>query len=336
MEPYLESETRGLIQAWDRHDAATLGQYLVQAEQDPRINAASILSRHFLIDQVLPGRFADIREAELEFSMAMNWVLRLAKAGLPNERLGEVQYALMQGQDAADDIPIPRWITEAVARVTGAGVPSYVGEALILMAGQQGDAAIPDHVLSLFTPVWRTALDGLEVPKVSVLEPACGSANDYRSLAAMGLARLFDYTGLDLCEKNVRTPAACFPACGSRWGTSSNFPSPTGPSTSPWSTTCSSTSRRRPWKWPWPRSAGSPAGPSWVGFFQMHDGPDDIIRPYGTYHYNTLSAARTRDLFLRHAAKVEVAPIASLFRDLFGCPEVPNPAAYVLTAMMAE
>ena len=182
--------------------------------------------------------------------------------------------------------------------------------------------------------MWRTALDGLETPTVSVLEPACGSANDYRFLAAAGLARLVDYAGLDLCEKNIRNARRMFPGVRLEVGNVFELPfadrafdftvvhdlfehfSPAALEVAV-AEVCRVTRRAL-----------------WVGFFQMHDGPDHIIRPYGTYHYNTLSAARTRDLFLKHAAKVEVAPIASLFRDLFGCPEVPNPAAYVLTAMI--
>ena len=44
-----------------------------------------------------------------------------------------------------------------------------------------------------------------------LLEPACGSANDYRYLAAFGIAGLLDYTGFDLCEKNVANARALFP-----------------------------------------------------------------------------------------------------------------------------
>ena len=44
-----------------------------------------------------------------------------------------------------------------------------------------------------------------------MLEPACGSANDYRFLHAYGLARLVRYTGFDLCAKNIENARALFP-----------------------------------------------------------------------------------------------------------------------------
>ena len=47
--------------------------------------------------------------------------------------------------------------------------------------------------------------------RLSVLEAACGSANDYRFIEAFGLARLLDYTGFDLCEKNIFNAKQLFP-----------------------------------------------------------------------------------------------------------------------------
>src|SRR5205807_10626888 len=49
-------------------------------------------------------------------------------------------------------------------------------------------------------------------PSPTVLEPACGSANDYRFLESFGIARLLNYHGFDLCEKNVQNARALFPA----------------------------------------------------------------------------------------------------------------------------
>ena len=47
---------------------------------------------------------------------------------------------------------------------------------------------------------------------IKVLEPACGSANDYRFFQGCGLARHIDYLGLDLCAKNVENARALFPS----------------------------------------------------------------------------------------------------------------------------
>ncbi len=51
-----------------------------------------------------------------------------------------------------------------------------------------------------------------ETPRpIRVLEPACGSANDYRFLHQFGLARVIRYTGFDLCDKNVGNARSLFP-----------------------------------------------------------------------------------------------------------------------------
>ena len=50
---------------------------LVQGVEDPRINVQSILTRHFLIEQLFGNRFAEVTEAELRFAVVMNWLGRI-------------------------------------------------------------------------------------------------------------------------------------------------------------------------------------------------------------------------------------------------------------------
>jgi hypothetical protein len=51
----------------------------------------------------------------------------------------------------------------------------------------------------------------VDAPHLSVLEPACGSANHYRFLVRCGIARFLDYAGFDLCAKNLENARALFP-----------------------------------------------------------------------------------------------------------------------------
>jgi SAM-dependent methyltransferase len=58
---------------------------------------------------------------------------------------------------------------------------------------------------------WRAALSQAKAPSISVLEAACGSANDYRFLDAYGIARFLNYSGFDLSEANIANARDMFP-----------------------------------------------------------------------------------------------------------------------------
>ena len=49
MRDSLKAESSKLERSWMRHDSDKLRHYLVSGVEDPRINAQSILSRHFLL-----------------------------------------------------------------------------------------------------------------------------------------------------------------------------------------------------------------------------------------------------------------------------------------------
>jgi SAM-dependent methyltransferase len=65
--------------------------------------------------------------------------------------------------------------------------------------------------LNAFAAVWRSALEPLPRRGASMLEVACGSANDYRFWAAYGLAPHLDYTGIDLNSRNIENARELFP-----------------------------------------------------------------------------------------------------------------------------
>lgn len=68
-----------------------------------------------------------------------------------------------------------------------------------------------EPALNRFGRIWRAALDPIPAGRLSVLEIACGSANDYRCLDSYGLARHLDYTGLDLNRQNIANACEMFP-----------------------------------------------------------------------------------------------------------------------------
>lgn len=321
-----------------QHDHAMLRDYLVRDVQDPRLNVQSILARHFLIARLLPGRFAALMEHELRFALAMNWLLALAKMPQAAGRAGAVLGALVDGAAASEGVAIPGYVAETFslvpAEAEGVRVPDYLGDALAWMAGNATDVPLPGHVLATFQVLWRSIFERARGGRVGVLEPACGSANDYRFLDAFGIARFLDYTGLDLAEKNVRNARAMFPGVRFEAGNVLEIPAPDGAfdyclvsdlfeHLSPAAMEAAAAEVLRV-----TRQAAC------VCYFSMHEGPEHVIRPVGDYHVNLLSAPAAEALWRRGAAGVEVVPIDAMLRARFGCADTPNTNAYTFIITM--
>ena len=166
--------------------------------------------------------------------------------------------------------------------------------------------------------------------RLSVLEPASGSANEYRFLNAYGITAFIDYNGFDLCEKNVINARKQFP--DARFETANVFEIKSPDQSFDLcfvhdllehlsieglhraiDEICRVT-----------RRAIS------IGFFQMHEGPEHIVREIDEYHWNTLSMDRIRALFQEHGLQVQVINIATFLREKFGCAYTHNGDAYTL------
>jgi len=107
---------------------------------------------------------------------------------------------------------------------------------------------IPEYLLSTFEAIWRELLAGEQPRRICVLEPACGSANDYRFLDTFGIARLLDYVGFDLCEKNIVNASGMFPGVRFKVGNVLEIDAATAHTTTVLSMICSSIYPSRPWK----------------------------------------------------------------------------------------
>ena len=141
----------------------------------------------------------------------MNWLLGLLKRRIQRWQLQAVLSLLIVGESRADEIPIPAYVSTDLRHTCSAQLhvrPVQLG------AVETDDGSIPDYLMVTFQTIWREVLRGEQAERISVSEPACGSANDYRFIDGYGIGRLIDYAGFDLCEKNVRNAKALFPeAC---------------------------------------------------------------------------------------------------------------------------
>ena len=65
-----------------------------------------------------------------------------------------------------------------------------------------------------------------------------------------------------------------------------------------------------------------------VGFFNMCDSDEHVVRNIDDYHWNKLSVGKTKALFERHASVAEVIHIDTFLLSQFGCGDAHNKGAY--------
>jgi len=340
VEQRFERETADLARSWGKHDRGFLRDYLVRDVEDPRINIQSVLTRHFLMERVLPGRFGQLKEHELRFAITANWLLGIRKDAALAARHDDILCALLAGPDEQPDgSEMPHWVrgvfSSLPAGADGLEVPDYISDVLVLPApARQDEPPLPDCAASTFLGLFRQALAGVAgAPgdRPAVIEPACGSANDYRYLDAFGIAAHIDYTGFDLCQKNIENALDMFPAVDFRAGNVLAI------------------------------EAGERAfeicivhdlfehlsieamakgiaevcrvtGSSILAhFFQMHDEPEHLVRTHEDYHWNRLSLAKVAQLFQAEGFElVRAVSIADLVAARFQGARTHNVYAWTL------
>jgi len=328
MQENLKQETQRLTKSWMRHDQRILRDYLVKDVEDPRMNVQSILTRHFLIKQLFGRRFDSLMEHELRFSLVMNWVQRLLKKPIRLWQLQAVLDALLRGEDNAEGLEIPSYITETFASLM---LPNYICDVLSGWPAETAEDSIPAYLLSTFQAIWREVLFCEHSQRISVLEPACGSANDYRFIDAYGIGRLLDYTGFDLCKKNVYNASQMFPKI--RFNVGNVLEIDAGDKTVDYcfvhdlfehlsieametaiEQICRVTRRG-----------------ICIGFFNMYAGHRYIVKSIDDYHWNTLSMNKAKTAFEQCGFIVESIHIDTFLRTKFGCGDMHNKRAYTFT-----
>jgi len=327
LEDRFELETERLTKSWMRYDLVTLRNYLVRDVEDPRINVQSILTRHFLIERLFEKRFDVVMEQELRFGLVMNWLLGLLKKTIRASQLHAVLDALLADEDEAGELEIPPYISETFASLF---LPNYICDLLCWTPVETTEVPVPEYLMSTFQKIWHEVLAGVQAPHISVLEPACGSANDYRFIEAFGIAELIDYTGFDLCGKNIRNARQMFPDACFEVGNVLEIEAGDGAfdycfvhdllehlSVEAMETAIAEICRVT-------------RKDICAGFFNMHDGKRHIVRAIGDYHWNNLSMAETKAIFERHASEVQVIHVDTFLRSKFRCGDTHNKGAYTL------
>lgn len=319
-----------------QHDAAMLRDYLVAGVEDPRVNAQSILTRHSLIHHLFPGRFEALMEHELRFSAVLSWAGRiLAEAG-GNDDLRAIEHALRRGADDAEGIRIPRFVLTTYAGLPAAAgdlvVPNYLG-AVFAQDVEGIDAPAPaPAILSTFADLWHGALRDCPTEPLTVLELACGSANDYRFFNSFGLARWIDYTGVDLCEKNIQNALEMFPQVRFAIGNALEINAP--------ARAFAATLAQDLFEHLSPAALDRAMDEVCrvtdrilcLGLFNAWEGDEHLVQPLADYHWSRLSIPRLRQRLEQDGFDVRVIHIDTLLKWRCQCAETHNPNAYTLLA----
>lgn len=341
MSDALRDESERLRRSWQRHDAAMLRDYLVADVEDPRINVQSVLTRHFLAF-ALTGRFQELADQEIRFALALNWLLQLRKENPGPDAPAAVLHALRHDADNAEGIELPHHLRQTFRGLPtdadGCAVPDYLTPALQADADPPGEARLPAAVLDTFLTLWRTALEPISTPACRVLEPACGSANDYRFLVASGLAARIDYTGIDLSEKNITNARALFPQTRFEVGNAFDLDAGSGNPAYDYAfvhdlfehlspdglvtalrSVCRATRRGL-----------------CLHFFNMDEIPSTVVRPVEEYHWNTVSLDEVLAGCAAEGFNGQAFHIGTFLRQRFGCETTHNPNAYTLLLGRSE
>ena len=347
-------ETEKLARCWEQHEEGWLRDYLVSGVEDPRVNLQSIFSRHFIIRALAAQRFEMVMLEECRFAAVMDWLARVARLAKDPEGRAVALDALTRGRDNAEGLEIPPFVLQAFAdlpcRTETCTIPNYI-EAFLRQEETPGTSCQKgEPALDVFGDIWRESLSGpggavgyrdcgepngggLQCApgtpaRQSLVEPACGSANDYRFLDRYGIARLLDYTGFDLCSKNVENASALFP--GARFEHGNVFEIS---ASAKQFDLCLVHDLLEHLSIAGMEQAVSEicrvtrAGVC-VGFFQMDEIPRHVVRPRDNYYWNLLSLDQMKRLFASHGFETQAIHIRSYLSQRFGWSETHNPNAY--------
>jgi SAM-dependent methyltransferase len=286
----LDAEEAKLKRVWARYNPDKLELYLVTGYQDPRINAQSILARHALVRALFGSDFDDLMREELLHAIVLNEAIRV--------RAAELGLSLGRGPDAL----------ERKARVC---------------------EVIADRA-PIFAERWRTALADREAPKLSVLEFACGSANDYRAFADYGIARFLDYTGIDLSDTNINNAKRWFPETNFRVDSILSLPEADHSIDYVIGFDILEHLSMEAKQRAMDEAVRICRRGLHFAFFKMAEIPDDIDNPVRGYHANPLSAPRMRDYMEQRFDSAQVINVSELLKGEYGAEHSFNPKAFTL------
>ncbi len=320
-----ESENAGLMWSWDRYPKEHLDTYMVADIEDPRINCQSILSRALIADSLWPNELTGLIDAELRFGVVLSWILGQLHQGLSPH---DLRASIENDKEGA----CPQVISETYQWLQSdqCPMPDYMSAALERGNPDKPEQLLSEAALNTFSDIWHMTLCGRHAEKVSVLEPACGSANDYRFIEKSGLAEFITYTGLDISSKNIANAKMRYPDVDFRVGSVLDtgfedesfdfvFVHDLFEHLSPDALNVALAEVIRVTR-----------SQAWLHFFNVNVCKNHVVRPVERYHWNTLSIDRLLHSLTELGGNIETLSIPSFLKNKFGCWTYHNPDAVTL------
>ena len=280
--------------AWAYRSSEMLDTYLVSGYQNPRINVQSILARHFLTRQLFGDEFDELMDEEIRFAVSLNEVLRL--------RAVELGVKVGSFTDPVKHANVKR-VDEAIE-------------------GRDGE----------FIDRWHTAFAERQAVSVSVLEFACGSANDYRTFAESGLARFLDYRGVDLTAKNIENARRRFPGVGFEVGDVTNLRYPDDSFDYVIASDLFEHLSIDGMGSALDEAARLARRGVVLTFFSMSDIPEHVVRPKDAYYVNRLSQSQVDAQLRDRFPSVTATPIAAWLAENYDYRNSFNRNAWTIVA----
>lgn len=309
----IEIENEVLRQSWDKHPSDHLDSYLVSDVEDPRINIHSILTRSLLVDSLFPNVYSALIQEELRFGAIMTWLLLELKRG-------RRRTDLFVDIETGNSTTVPAFVLDAASALKSDRwtLPDYITMVVDFRNLDDPSNWLCDPSKDVFRSLWQRLLAGCPQTPIRVFEPACGSANDYRAIHQCGLARLIQYTGLEISRRNVANALDRFPNVDFRCGSilDSGIPSDvfdyvfvhdllehlSGEAIELTVTEIIRVTQRE----------------VWLHLFNSKaTGEHDVVR-VRDYHWNTISCKTLTDLGQSLGCQTEIVVIADMLRDKFG------------------
>jgi hypothetical protein len=331
MDEALRRETGNLSHSWMQHDQDILRDYLVRDVEDPRINLQSILTRHYLLEQLFGSRFSEWKDREIQFSAVMNWLLQRVKQNQRPETLRLILYSLLEEEDI-EEVAVPDFLRETFndlpRDLEGLQIPDYISDVLTWAPVESLAAGMADYILSTFQNLWQQVLKEQDIKSISVVEPACGSANEFRFFHSFGIARFLDYYGFDLCAKNIANAQSMFPDIRFEVENVLEITAPDKAFDVCIVHDLFEHLSMQAMEAAIDQICRITRKGICIGFFNMYEGNKHVVQPIRDYHWNKLSRDRIHDLFAPYARSVQWIHHVGFLTERFGWRETHNKDAY--------
>ncbi len=329
--PDLSKETIALREAWMRHDDTFLNDYLISDVEDPRIHFPSIFTRGMVAEILFPEKFRELIWEEYRFGICMSYLRRVFQQ---RPSLGTPQLlleALNKGHESFQSIDVPGYFHESWKRLSS--MPSgsnFIADCLEQSESGGKAIALNQNHLNTFQRRWENVLPDEVDIRLKVMEPACGSANDYRFLHSFGFDHLMQYQGFDICPKNVSNAAQLFPDTkfkeGSVFGIDAEDRAIDFLYVHDLFEHLSIEGMERGLE----EVCRVTRGTACLCFFNMAERAEHLIQPKEGYHWNRLSLEKVCLFLESRCQQLQVIHVPSFLNQAFGCLDYHNPGAYAL------